>query len=241
MPYPVPSNEAKRLEALRRYQLLDTPPEQSFDDFVHLASYICGTPIAQITLVDADRQWFKAKVGLDISQTPREQAFCAHTILGDRLMVVEDATTDMRFSDNPLVISDPRIRFYAGTPLVDSDGYALGSICVIDQIPRQLTHEQRSAFEALGRQVVQLCEFRRASADLAAALDDVKTLRGLLPICSHCKSIRNDEGYWGSVENYISTHTEANFSHGICSACLKLHHPAVHDKLSEDAKAKSRI
>jgi adenylate cyclase len=119
MPFPKPSNEMKRVEALHRYRLLDTPAEQSFDDFAYLASYICGTPIAVISLVDADRQWFKAKVGMEATQTPREHAFCSHTILTDRLMIVEDAIADKRFADNPLVTSKPHIRFYAGAPLID--------------------------------------------------------------------------------------------------------------------------
>ena len=181
MSFPVPTNENKRLEALQRYHLLDTAPEQSFDDFAQLAAYICGTPIAPITLLDADRQWFKAKVGLELSQTSREQAFCSHTIMSDQLMVVDDAATDDRFSENPLVTGEPHIRFYAGTPLVDGEGFGLGSLCEIDRQPRHLTDEQLRALEALGRQLVAQCEFRRISAVLADALLEVKTLQGLLP------------------------------------------------------------
>lgn len=236
MSYPTPDNEEERLEVLRRYELLDTSAEQSFDDIAHLASTICGTPISLITFVDADRQWFKAKIGLDTSETPREHAFCAHTLATNRLMVVEDATADPRFADNPLVTSDPHIRFYAGAPLIDSEGFGLGSLCVIDRTPRQLTAEQQHALTALARQVVAQCEFRRISAALAASLAEVTALRGLLPICSYCKSIRNDEGYWYSVEHYITTHTPAQLSHGVCPPCLKQHYPEIYEELTATEK-----
>ena len=231
MPYPTPDNEIKRLEALRRYQLLDTPPEQSFDDFAFLAAYICGTPMAFVSLVDANRQWFKARFGLDASETPRDQAFCAYAILGKQVMVVEDARVDSRFSNNPLVTSDPNIRFYAGAPLLDGEGFGLGSLCVIDTEPRQLTADQLRALEALARQVVAQFEFRKTSADLAAAVANSKILSGLLPICSHCKNIRDDEGYWRDVEEHIASHSEADFSAGICPKCMKLHHPELYEVL----------
>jgi hypothetical protein len=236
MPFQIPNNEEKRIEALRRYDLLDTPAEQSFDDFAYLASQICNTPIAAVTLVDSDRQWFKAKVGLEASETPREHSFCTHAILTDKLMIVEDATADTRFVDNPLVTSEPNIRFYAGAPLIDIDGFGLGSLCVIDCEPRQLTPGQQKALEALARQVVAQCEFRRISADLAATLADVKALRGLLPICSHCKNIRDDKGYWRSVETYIAAHTEAEINRSLCTQCLRLHFPDVYTRLLKEGK-----
>ena len=225
---PLPTNETKRLEALRRFRILDTPAEQSFDDFAFLASTICQTPIALVTLVDTDRQWFKARLGFDVSETPREQAFCAHTILGTDVMIVEDASHDARFANNPLVTGEAHIRFYAGAPLIDGEGNGLGSLCVIDRHPRPLTPEQSKALQALARQIISHLELRRASADLAEALSDIKTLRGLLPICSHCKGVRNDSGFWQSVEAYIMAHSEAIFTHGICPACLKLHYPTIY-------------
>lgn len=231
MPAPLPANEAKRLEALRRYQILDTHAEQAFDDFTLLASTICQTPIALMTLVDTDRQWFKARVGLDATETSREQAFCAHTILDEDVMIVEDATADERLAHNPLVTADPHIRFYAGAPLIDRDGLALGSLCVIDRKPRPLAAHQNNALQALARQIVSQLELRRVSADLAVALNESKTLRGLLPICSHCKGVRDDTGYWQSVENYVMAHSDADFTHSICPKCMKVHHPKTYARL----------
>jgi hypothetical protein len=231
MDYPVPPNERKRMDALLRYNILDTPAERSFDDLTLVASIICETPIAIMTLVDETRQWFKARHGIDVTETPREQAFCAHTILQTNVMVVEDATRDNRFVDNPLVTSSPNIRFYAGAPLIDRDGFALGSLCVIDRTPRVLTERQLTVLQALARQIISHLELSRAAAGLACALEDIKTLRGLLPICAHCKEIRNDDGYWEGVENYIAAHTDATFSHGICPNCLKVHFPDVHEDL----------
>lgn len=236
MTVPLPKNETKRLEVLRRYQILDTQAEQSFDDFAFLASTICETPIALMSLVDSDRQWFKARVGLDAPETPREQAFCAHTILGEDVMVVEDATADERFAHNPLVTAAPHIRFYAGAPLIDRDGFALGSLCVIDSKPRALTPEQNKALGALARLIISQLELRRMSADLANALTDIKTLRGLLPICSHCKGVRNDTGFWQSVESYVMAHSDADFSHSICPKCLKQHHPEIYERLHAQGK-----
>ena len=236
MPAQKPNNETKRLDALKRHQILDTSAEQSFDDFALLASIICHTPIALMTLVDSDRQWFKARIGLDAGETPREHAFCAYTILGDGVMVVEDARLDERFAENPLVTAAPHIRFYAGAPLIDSEGNALGSLCVIDRHPRLLSEEQRKALQALARQIIAQLEARRTSAELANALTDLKTLSGLLPMCSHCKGIRNDTGYWQSIETYLSTHSEADLTHGICPKCLKHHHPAVYERLHAEGK-----
>jgi GAF domain-containing protein len=170
---PLPSNETQRLRALADYHVLDTAPEQAFDDLTRLAAQICGSDISLVSLVDHDRQWFKSKFGLHVSQTPREQSFCAHAILDPtNVLIVPDATADERFAQNPLVTSDPRIRFYAGTPLLNAEGLALGSLCVIDRKPRQLSDHQLSALRILGRQVSYVLELRRISAALARVLSN---------------------------------------------------------------------
>lgn len=171
MPAPIPDQEPMRLKALENQRILDTIPEKAFDDLVRLAGFICGTPISLISLVDETRQWFKARVGLKVQGTPRDLAFCAHAILDpQKVMVVPDATQDDRFSHNPLVTGDPSIRFYAGAPLVTGDGFALGTLCVIDRVPRTLTAEQLDALQVLRDQVIREMELRLATADLADSL-----------------------------------------------------------------------
>jgi PAS domain S-box-containing protein len=161
MSAPVPENEEERLRALYTCRVLDTPPEPEFDDVTLLAAQICGAPLAAVSLIDCDRQWFKSRLGLDATELPRGVAFCAHTILQPELMLVPDAQNDPRFSDNPLVTGDLGIRFYAGMPLRMPDGLTLGALCVIDKKPRQLSADQQAALRALGNQIATQLELKR--------------------------------------------------------------------------------
>lgn len=162
---PIPKNEVSRLDALAQYTILDTLPEEEFDRLTQLASIICGVPIALITLIDKDRQWFKSKIGLDTPETPRDISFCQYTINGESLFEIEDATKDERFLSTPLVTDQPNIRFYAGYPLIDPDGYALGSLCVMDREARKLTADQRRALTLLANEVVSQIVSRKKNAE----------------------------------------------------------------------------
>jgi GAF domain-containing protein len=166
------ANDAARVDALQKYAILDSEPEQAFDDLTLLASYVCKTPIALISLVDENRQWFKAKVGISATETSRDIAFCSTAILQGDVFVVPDALQDERFRTNPLVVSEPNIRFYAGAPLINEDGYALGTLCVIDRTPRNLAADQEAALKALSRLVLMQMEFRRNLLLLKEALSD---------------------------------------------------------------------
>ena len=173
MATPIPiKNEAARVEALHKYAILDTEPEQAFDDLVLLASFVCKTPMAMISLIDEDRQWFKSKVGISVSETPREIAFCATAIQQPDVFVVPDTLKDERYRNNPLVVSEPNVRFYAGAPLIDEDGNALGTICVVDRVPREFVPDQQAALKALSRLVLAQLEFRRNLILLKEALID---------------------------------------------------------------------
>jgi anti-sigma regulatory factor (Ser/Thr protein kinase) len=200
--------EVARLAALRSYRILDTDPERAFDDLALLASQICSAPIALITLVDADRQWFKARVGVSASETPRSISFCAHAMQQQALFVIPDALDDRRFRDNPLVTGEPGIRFYAGASLTSPEGHPLGTLCVIDRVPRTLRDDQLEALDALRRQAEAQLQLRRNLIELHAALaardraedaqvllvgelrhalDEVNRLSALIPYCSTCR------------------------------------------------------
>ncbi len=174
-PAPLPADESLRLAALDECALLDTGADASFDDLARLASLICGVPIALISLVDRDRQWFKSRIGIDASETPREVAFCAHAILEPGVMVVSDALSDERFHDNPLVTDEPNVRFYAGAPLEIEQGLRIGTLCVIDHVPRELNDAQRDGLAAIARQVVAQINLRKK----VAALEEAKARQSL--------------------------------------------------------------
>ncbi len=187
MRIPVPKNEKKRLNVLWQYEVLDTVPEEVFDDLTELAARICEAPIAMISLVDEKRQWFKSKVGTSLNETARDISFCAHAIAQTDLFIVPDATRDRRFARNPLVTRDPKVRFYAGAPLITPDGYVLGTLCVIDKVARELQPDQKQALRILAHHVVSQLELRRRSRELSeerdhtvAAEQTVKKLRAEL-------------------------------------------------------------
>jgi signal transduction histidine kinase len=167
MEAPLPYNEVDRLAALYSLNVLDSEPEKDFDDIVALAANICDAPMSLVTLIDADRQWFKAGFGTDLTETTRELSFCAHTILGQDLMVVPDAREDARFAGNPAVAAPGGVRAYAGAPLITSDGFGLGTLCVFDSEPRRFEVEQLQALRALARQVTSQFELRRYAVALA--------------------------------------------------------------------------
>ena len=207
---PIPANEQERLRTLRLYRILDSGSEKAFDDLTQLAAAICETPISLITLIDESRQWFKSRVGIDGDGTSRDLAFCAHAIGQDDIFVVEDATRDARFAQNPYVVADPSIRFYAGAPLTVADGISLGTLCVIDRQPRRLTPHQLDALNVLRRAVVTQLELRRAMADLTA-------IEQLLPMCAWCRSVRTADNKWTTLDAYVSQAVQV--THGLCPTC----------------------
>jgi len=166
---PIPANDGARLAELQSYGVLDTPDEEAFDDIGHLARMIAGTPIGIVSLVDENRQWFKSCIGMEAKETPRAISFCGHTILQRQPLIVEDTHDDPRFSDNPLVVDGPRIRFYAGFPLVSTNGMSLGSLCAVDTAPNRLDPIQIDALQRLARQTVKLMELKRERRLLAAS------------------------------------------------------------------------
>jgi hypothetical protein len=164
----IPSNEQERLQALYEFEILDTLPEKDFDHLTTIASQICSTPISLITLIDASRQWFKSTHGISVTETDREYSFCAHAInTPQRIMVVPDTRLDERFADNPFVTDEPKVIFYAGVPLVTEKGYALGTLCILDNKPRTVSEEQYDALRALASQVVRLLELRKKNRELS--------------------------------------------------------------------------
>ncbi|MEI1280076.1 response regulator [Leptospira venezuelensis] len=169
LPYsvaPLPENEKDRVQALRRYRILDTPPEEKYDGIIKAASLICGTPMALVSLIDSERQWFKARMGLEVNETPRQISFCQFAVSENKALVVEDALNDPRFRQNPLVLNDPNIRFYAGAPLRTPDGYVLGTLCVIDTQPKKISEAEVKALEALANSVVSFMELDAKSQAL---------------------------------------------------------------------------
>ena len=211
----IPANEDQRLQALQLYKVLDTSAEKSFDDLTRLAANVCETPISLVSLIDEKRQWFKSRHGLAATETRREIAFCAHAILSDEVMVVEDALEDPRFSKNELVTGEPGIRFYAGAPLTVGDNLNLGTLCVIDTEPKHLSDKQIETLGLLRDAVVTQLELKRNVSDLEA-------LERALCMCAWCHSVeKKDQGEvsWQPLHEYIAEQTQV--SHGICPSCQK--------------------
>jgi GAF domain-containing protein len=207
---PLPHNEEDRLQELRLHRLLDTEAEAGFDSITALARRLLEVPIAAISLVDANRQWFKSRSGLDVESTPRDVAFCAHAILGSDLLVIPDAHEDSRFCNNPLVLGEPFVRFYAGAPIRMQGGLNLGTICIIDRRPRQLDAAQLDSLRLLQTLTQNLIDMRRARMDLEA-------LRSMLPICSWCRSVQGESGEWIPLQDYISQ--SVSVTHSMCPPC----------------------
>lgn len=173
--------EKERLEALRNFEILDSDPEQEYDDLTLLASFITKSPVAMISFVDANRQWFKSKIGLDFNETPRDEAFCAHAILETDIFEVEDASKDERFYDNPFV-TERNLKFYAGAQLITDEGLPIGTLCVMDNKPRKLSLDERKALNALGRQILAHLKLRLKNEEVSKELQIAKTIqKSMLP------------------------------------------------------------
>ncbi|MGJ3233748.1 GAF domain-containing sensor histidine kinase [Marivirga sp.] len=175
----IPQNENERLKELRSLNILDSEQEKDFDELVELASIICGVPISLVTLIDADRQWFKSNKGLSTDSTPRDVSFCGHAINGEDVFIIENAVADKRFYDNPLVTDDPNIRFYAGMPIKSENGYNLGTLCVIDSKPKKLSETQIKALKILGGQASKLIELRDKKLKLESINEKLESLNQL--------------------------------------------------------------
>ena len=200
--HPKPENELERLKALKEYSIMDSLPEKEYDALTNLASYICGTPIALVSLLDDGRQWFKSSVGLGATETPREISFCQYAIMGEEVYEVTNALENKLFANNPLVTGNPDIRFYAGAPLTDSEGFNLGSLCVIDTVPRTLSVEQKNALKLLAEQVVLLLQLRKSNIDL---ITSQKEFQNFIDLSKDLVCIANVNGIFKKVNPAFTT------------------------------------
>ena len=222
--------EQRRLAALKEYDSQKNRTDIAFEELAQLASKLFNVPIALVTLIDDKFQWYMGNVGSPLSRIPREDTFCKYAILGTELMVVPDASVDVRFSKHPHVTAPGGVRFYAGAPILTSDGQAIGSVCIVDTQPRNLLPTQGEALMAIARTSMRLLEQASTAAKLAKALSEVAKIKGLVPICCSCKNIHCDEGYWSRVEEYFNEHTGVEFSHSVCPECMKKLYPGYVDE-----------
>lgn len=209
---PLPNDEQARLATLKKYDILDTEPDAALDAMVQLASYICQTPIAAISLIDEKRQWFKAITGLDVTETPRDIAFCAHAILQNETMIVPDALQDERFFDNPLVTSDPDIRFYAGVPLATTQGQHLGTLCVIDRIPRELSSAQLNAINILAKNIMSHLDLRHSHKQAREHINDLQISSMIFDSASEAILVTDANNTIVSVNPAFTTMTGYTFN-----------------------------
>lgn len=212
---------SRRVDALRHYQILDSDYEEKFQSLVKLAAIICATPISLISLLDERRQWFKAVFGLEVAETSLDHSFCLHAVeSGEDVYAIECASRHEVFGENPYVTGSPHIEFYAAAPLVTPDGVAIGTLCVIDSVPHELTNDQRAALGILARQVMLLFEYRKSSLELHERLGELKVLEGFWKVCMYCRRIESDHGKWVQFEAHVRAKTHAEFSHGVCPDCV---------------------
>jgi len=216
---PDPMEELARLRELEAYEILDTPSEPVFDELAALSARLCETPIALITLVDKNRQWFKARHGMSERETARSDAFCAHTVLEDTPMVVRDALRDSRFRSNRLVTGKPHIRFYAGAPLRTPAGHRLGSLCVIDRKARRMPRAQLRDLKTLARAVVNEMESRRVRRLAERFPERAQLLSGVIAICSCCSKVRDRRGEWNTLGRYLDRLAGVTVAHTFCRQC----------------------
>ena len=217
------------MTTLHRYEILESVSERTYEDIVKLAAHIIEAPIAAILQIDDGDHRLKSSVGVRGAElfSMHTKSFCQETMHEQDVLVVEDAAMDERFLQNPIVTSGQQIRFYAGAPLAMPDGLGLGSLCVMDTRPRRIARREKEMLQSLARMVMTTMELHRVSDALASEVLKVKNLTGLLPICSGCKNIRNDGGYWQRVESYVQENSSAEFTHGMCPSCAQKYFPEV--------------
>lgn len=218
-----PLDDAERLEALRRTGLLDGDPDPTLDRLTRLASRILQAPVSLVTLIDEDRQFFASQVGASEPwasrrESPLSYSLCKHVVAERDAMVIPDATKDERVCENDAV-SELGVRAYVGVPLVTAEGHAIGSFCVMDGRPRDWSDDDLEILRDLAMAAMAEIELRMTVRALDEALGRIRTLRGLIPICTSCKNVRDDAGYWQRVEQFVTHHSDATFTHGLCPDC----------------------